>query len=96
MAAPNIPKNRWSDKAWREAIRVSVNEEDAAGIKKIRRLADKLVDAALDGDVAAIKEVGDRLDGRPAQALEHSGPDGTAIPVQFIELVAVKPNEPAN
>ena len=83
MAAPKNPGNRWSDKAWREAIRVSVNEEDADGIKKIRRLADKLVNAALDGDVTAIKEVGDRLDGRPAQALEHSGPDGEALVVTW-------------
>jgi hypothetical protein len=83
MAAPKNPGNRWSDKAWREAIRVSVNEEDANGIKKIRRLADQLVALALDGDVGALKEVGDRLDGRPAQALEHSGPDGEALVVTW-------------
>jgi hypothetical protein len=27
------------------------------------------------GDLQAIKELADRLDGRPAQILEHSGPD---------------------
>ncbi len=83
MAAPKNPGNRWSDKHWRDAIRMSVNEEDADGIKKIRRLADKLVAAALDGDVSALKEVGDRLDGKPAQALEHSGPDGEALVVTW-------------
>lgn len=83
MAAPKNPGNRWSDKAWREAIRVSVNEEDADGIKKIRRLADKLVSAALDGDVTAIKEVGDRLDGKPAQALEHTGADGGPLAITW-------------
>jgi hypothetical protein len=31
------------------------------------------------GDMQAIKELADRLDGRPAQILEHSGPDSEPI-----------------
>jgi hypothetical protein len=49
--------------------------------KKLERLADKLVEAGLEGDVSALKEIGDRLDGKPKQAVEASGPDGGSIPI---------------
>jgi ribosomal protein L18E len=39
----------------------------------LNRLAQNLVNRADDGDVMAMKEVGDRLDGRPAQAIEATG-----------------------
>jgi hypothetical protein len=49
--------------------------------KKLRALAEKLIERAESGDVTALKEIGDRIDGRPSQALEHSGPGGTPIEV---------------
>jgi hypothetical protein len=36
-------------------------------------IAEKCAAAAEGGDMQAMKEIGDRLDGKPAQALEHSG-----------------------
>lgn len=70
MAAPNNPKGAKSDKLWREAIMLAVHEEDeATGRKKLRALAEKLRDRALEGDVTALKEIGDRLDGKPAQTI---------------------------
>lgn len=41
--------------------------------KKLEHLADKVVDLALDGDMSAVKEIADRLDGKPAQQQIHSG-----------------------
>jgi hypothetical protein len=38
-----------------------------AGKRKLRRIAEKLVDAALDGQSWAIQQVADRIDGKPAQ-----------------------------
>ena len=38
-------------------------------IKALHLLARKLVDRAMEGDVAALREIGDRLDGRPSQEL---------------------------
>lgn len=38
--------------------------------EKLRRIAEALYDKAADGDVAAIKEMGDRLDGKAIQAIE--------------------------
>lgn len=65
-----------SDKVWSDAIRKAVHEyhkaKDANGkVKKTRYLnllASNLVQLAADGDVSALKEVGDRLDGKPHQS----------------------------
>jgi hypothetical protein len=35
-------------------------------------IADKLADKAEQGDIQAIREIADRLDGKPAQAIERS------------------------
>ena len=49
----------------------------AAGedMKKLREIARMHIEKAVAGDMQAIKELADRLDGKPAQMLEHSGPD---------------------
>lgn len=75
MASPNNPKGAKSDKLWRDALMRAVKREvDKGGkTKRLEVLADKLVEEGMAGNVAAIKEIGDRLDGRPAQAVEMSG-----------------------
>lgn len=70
MAERGRPKGAWSDKAWRDAIRVAVNEPHEKGKKKLRALADKLVAEALAGDVSAMREIGDRLDGKATQQID--------------------------
>lgn len=65
--------NKGKDKAWAEAIRVAVMREGVDGRKKLFALADVCVDAALGGDMQAMKEIGDRLDGRAAQSIEMTG-----------------------
>lgn len=73
MPAPKTPKGAKSDKEWREAIRLAVHEVrgDGSGkkVKALRLLSKRLVEAALEGDMTAMKEIGDRLDGKPAQTL---------------------------
>ena len=63
-------KNATKNRPWAEAINRALLAEDG---KKLRLLADKIIDKALKGDVSALKEVGDRMDGKAAQALEHTG-----------------------
>lgn len=64
------PKN----KIWRDAIeRAVMRRQGKQDLKGIDDLADKLLEAAALGDIPALKELGDRLDGKPAQAIEHSG-----------------------
>ncbi len=74
MAAPKNPRGSKSDKEWRDAVRAAVHElrkdpVDGKKIKALRLLARKTVEAALNGDMTAMKEIGDRLDGKATQAV---------------------------
>ncbi len=79
MRGPKNPKGAKSDKWWRKAIERAVCDEvtdpdnpSGKKVKALRLLATKLVKQALKGDVVAMKEIGDRLDGRPTQGIEAS------------------------
>ena len=61
--------NKHKDKPWVDALRLAVMDTAPDGFKKLRKIAEKCVDAAMDGDMTAIKEIGDRLDGRVPQAV---------------------------
>jgi hypothetical protein len=61
------PKGRLSDKLFAEQVRLVVNETDAQGIRKLRRLAERLCQEALNGEAWAMCQIADRLDGKPAQ-----------------------------
>lgn len=70
--APLGNQNARNKNVWRSAIeraleRRSVSRTD--GIKEIDALADELIKLVAAGDLGALKEFGDRLDGKPAQAL---------------------------
>jgi hypothetical protein len=58
-----------STKPWRDALRIAVNRDDPNEPKRkiLAALAEATVKAALAGDIQAIKEVADRLDGKAAQ-----------------------------
>lgn len=64
--APIGNKNAVKNRPWSDAINRALLAEDG---KKLRELADMLISKALEGDVPALKEVGDRVEGRPAQAI---------------------------
>lgn len=70
MPAAKNPANRWSEKEWRNALRKSVAKREGKGPQYLERIADRVVQAALNGDMAAAKEIGDRLDGKPAQSID--------------------------
>jgi len=46
---------------------------------KLRAIAEKLVEAAQEGEAWAVKEIMDRIDGKAIQATEISGPDGADL-----------------
>jgi hypothetical protein len=43
----------------------------SGGRHRLRIIAEKLADKAEQGDIQAIREIADRLDGKPAQAIER-------------------------
>ena len=82
------PRGQQRDKPYREALRM---ELAAAGedMKRLREIAKVHIEKAAAGDMQAIKELADRLDGRPAQILEHAGADGGPIERIVWEIVPV-------
>jgi len=70
-------KGATSDKFWSDAVRLAVYREAADDEgqmrKRINIIADKLCRMAMEGDMAAVKEIGERLDGKAAQQQIHSG-----------------------
>ena len=63
----------------------------AAGedLKKLREIARVHIEKAAGGDMQAIKELADRLDGKPAQMLEHAEPGGQPLRRLVREFVQV-------
>jgi len=88
------PRGQQRDKPYREALRM---ELAAAGdnMKKLREIAKVHIARCEAGDMQAIKELADRLDGRPAQILDHSGPEGRPIERIVVEIVPVPAEHPA-
>lgn len=66
-------------KPWSDALRMELSRETETdgGTKatNLSLIAKKVVELAKQGDAAAIREVGQRLDGQPPQAIQHSVED---------------------
>lgn len=56
-----------NDRPWRNAIKVAMAADDG---RALRELAEKLKQMALAGDMQAIQEIGNRLDGKPRQEVD--------------------------
>lgn len=56
-------------KPWADAIRRALARRAEGKLADINALADRLIDSALAGELPALKELGDRLDGKPAQTI---------------------------
>jgi hypothetical protein len=65
------PAGSQTSKPWRDAInRAVARAQHDDDYRSLNKLAEKLLEKASEGDMAALKELGDRLDGRPAQTIE--------------------------
>jgi hypothetical protein len=82
------PRGQQRDKPFRDALRKRIAEasEDP---RKLDRIAEKLLSLAEAGDMQAIKEMADRLDGKAPQAI--IGGDEEDGPVK-LEITWQKPN----
>lgn len=83
-------KNAAKAKAWEGAIKRAIARFAQGDLSAgLDTLASKLVNAASNGDQWALKEVGDRLDGKPAQAIVGGGEDSEPIRIAEILIRAV-------
>ena len=62
MGRPIGSVNR--EKPFNDALRIALRSHPL----RLRRIAEKLTEQAQEGDLAAIRELGDRLDGKPARS----------------------------
>ena len=70
MAAPLGNQNAKKARLWADAIRRAVARRAGGDLSVgLDTLADKLIAAVETGDLPALKEFGDRIDGKPAQAI---------------------------
>ena len=78
-----------NNRIWANTIRKLAIQED---YKRIHVIAEKLFEKAAEGDLGAMKEVGDRLDGKAVAVQELTGADGKDLP-SGIGIVFVKPED---
>lgn len=83
------PGGRRVEKLVADAIRLAANEiDEATGKKKLRVAAEKIVDKAVQGDLAAFNTIADRLDGKPVQDTNLSVTDDRPLgELTFAELM---------
>lgn len=78
------PSGPWAGKPWRDALRLTALQkldDDRKGRNKLEAAAIALFVQAIAGDVPALKEIGDRLDGKVPQALVGGGEDDNPVRV---------------
>ena len=78
MGAPLGNQNAANARIWKAAIERALEVRGRGDrMAALNELAEKLLARAEEGDMGALKELGDRLDGKPAQAIggaEDLGP----------------------
>lgn len=87
--APLGNNNNKKNKPWADAIRRAIARREQTGDgADLNRLAESLLDKAAEGDMAALKELGDRLDGKAAQSLTVGGDEDKPL-VHRVERVII-------
>jgi hypothetical protein len=70
MAAPLGNRNAAKAKVWSAAIERALERRAAERVPAINELAEKLIEMGLMGDLPALREIGDRLEGKPQQSTD--------------------------
>ena len=84
------PRGQQRDKIYREALRLELADmSEGVGLKKLREIARAHIEKAATGDMQAIKELRDTLDGRPVQQLDHDLPPDNPTGITKIAHVIV-------
>ncbi len=73
------PSGQQKEKLWRKSLDRAIAQDDG---ERLRKAAEKLLDLAASGEMWATRELGDRLDGKAAQQLIHSGDSENPVVIQ--------------
>lgn len=75
------------EKSFANMLRIAINEAAEDGGTKLRKVADALVEKAMSGDVQAIKEVADRIDGKVPQGVIGGDEDDPPILTEIRRVI---------
>lgn len=92
--APKGNQNAAKGREWAEAVRYALAMYEDAKIargKALKAIAMKVVEKAVEGDKDSIQEIGNRLDGKPAQAIVGDDSQDPVKVVHRIERVIIDP-----
>jgi glycerol-3-phosphate cytidylyltransferase-like family protein len=81
VGAPEGNDNARKGKLFYDQLRKVLVQNDSL---KLRQVSEKLVDAAIEGEPWAVKEVIDRMDGKAVAIQEIQGPDGSQLKAGFV------------
>ena len=81
--APLGNTNNVKAKIWSDALRKHITQNP----KDLAESAKALFNKAKEGDVAAMKEIGDRLEGKPTQQVDVGGQEGNPLITELIVKV---------
>jgi hypothetical protein len=79
------------EKSFANMLNIAINEANESGGTKLRDVADALVKEAMAGNINAIKEIADRLDGKVPTPIAGDDENPLNI-VARIERVIVRPS----
>jgi hypothetical protein len=88
VGAPEGNDNARKGKLFYDQLRRVLVQNDQL---KLRQVSEKLVDAAIEGEPWAVKEIMDRMDGKAVAIQEIQGPGGAELKTGFT-LVFEEPN----
>lgn len=72
--------NATKNKVWIAALNRAIAQDDG---KRLRAAAEKLLDLAAAGEIPALRELGDRLDGKPKQQIDLGNANGEPFRIVF-------------
>ena len=83
------------EKSFANMLNIAIKEAiEGTDKTKLRAVADALVAKGMEGDVTAIKEIADRLDGKVPQAVVGDDEGDPINMIARIERVIVRPDNP--
>ena len=80
------------EKSFANMLRIAISEVHEGEHNKLRAVADALVNKAISGDVPAMKEIADRIDGKVPQGIVGDDDADPINIVQRIERIVVRAN----
>lgn len=75
------------EKSFANMLNIAIKEAHDEGRDKLRAVADKLVELAVSGDIQAIKEVADRLDGKVPQGIIGGDEDDPPVVTEVRRII---------